>query len=339
MTDPAQTDAAPEQPQGEQAREEQAAGEQPQSGFGVVVGIDGSDHSMGALRLAADEADRRGLPLTMVIAYSLSPYSDSARAAGDYFADDSVLRDGCKNVLLEAREHLGHFSGRLRGYVKYGDAADVLLKFSKRADLLVVGSRGRGGFAGRMLGSVSSGLPWKSRCPVIIVPKRFTSQDEHEHRDVSAAPVSVGVDGSSHSLVAALEAAEEARTRRVPLRLVSAYTDHVEDTSWTPKKRQRKDQHDGVLARLDEDRAWLREQAPGVEIETVAAVGSSVKVMVDESRTAGLTVVGTRGRGGFAGMILGSTSNGVMHHAEGPLMAVADVADPRVRSHRRFAQG
>ncbi|MDR8019800.1 universal stress protein [Nesterenkonia aerolata] len=333
MTDSPQTDGAPEQTQ------ESVEEEQPQSGFGVVVGIDGSEHSLGALRLAADEAGRRRLPLTMVIAYSLSPYSDSARAAGDYFADDSTLREGCKQVLIEAREHLGHFTGRLRGYVKYGDAADVLLKFSKRADLLVVGSRGRGGFAGRMLGSVSSGLPWKARCPVVIVPKRFTAQGAEGHRDVSAAHVSVGVDGSGHSLVAALEAAEEARTRQVPLRLVAAYTDQVEDTSWTPKKRQRKDQQDSVLARLDEDRTWLREQVPDVEIETVAAVGSPVKVMVEESRTAGLTVVGTRGRGGFAGMVLGSTSNGVMHYAEGPLMAVADVPDPRVRSHPRIARG
>lgn len=64
--------------------------------------------------------------------------------------------------------------------------------------------------------------------------------------------------------------------------------------------------------------------------------GSAVDVLVEETRSAQLTVLGTRGRGGFAGMLLGSTSQGVLHHAEGPLMVVPEKTDERIEDRAEF---
>ena len=91
-----------------------------------------------------------------------------------------------------------------------------------------------------------------------------------------------------------------------------------------------------IQIQLDAGVAWLQSHFPGLEVETQLVDGSPVDILVEASRHVELVVVGTRGRGGFAGMLLGSTSDGVLHHAKGPVMVVPDRDDPRLADRASF---
>jgi nucleotide-binding universal stress UspA family protein len=91
-----------------------------------------------------------------------------------------------------------------------------------------------------------------------------------------------------------------------------------------------------IRVQLDAGVAWLKSHYPKLTVETRLVDGSPVDVLVQESRHVELVVVGTRGRGGFAGMLLGSTSDGILHHAKGPVLVVPDREDPRLADRASF---
>ncbi|HEY4348197.1 MAG TPA: universal stress protein [Gaiellaceae bacterium] len=144
----------------------------------IVVGIDGSDASRAALRWAAAEARLRGVPVRAVHAWWAIPWlSDDAAppSRGSAAGDWEATHDAEARTLIEAfiDATLGEATGRdvevaavsMQGVA----AAAALLDASKDADLLVLGSRGRGGFAGLLLGSVSQQCVHHAHCPVVIV--------------------------------------------------------------------------------------------------------------------------------------------------------------------------
>ena len=179
--------------------------------------------------------------MTLVAAYPKSPYSVSGATYGQEIVDERVLRGSYETVLEQAREKLGETSVEVRAVVEGGDPTRTLVEYSQEAAVVVVGSRGRGGFAGRLLGSTSAGLPAHSSAPVLIVPSSYTqamAAGSVRPRSLED-PVSVGVDGSQHSLTAALEAARLATERGVPLRLVDALPLVASDLSWNPLAEQR----------------------------------------------------------------------------------------------------
>lgn len=139
---------------------------------GIVVGVDGSDQSLCALVWAAKEAERRRTPLHVVTAYTVPIFAASSMDAGYTTMDDAIIRDGARSVLNKALERISAYNIEVFSRVETGDAAAVLLELSEEADLMVVGSRGRGGFVGRLLGSVSSALPAHAKCPTVVVPLR-----------------------------------------------------------------------------------------------------------------------------------------------------------------------
>ncbi|MER2138368.1 MAG: universal stress protein, partial [Arthrobacter sp.] len=139
---------------------------------GIVVGVDGSDQSICALTWAAREARRRSVPLHVVTAYTVPIFAASSMDAGYTAVDDAVIRDGASSVQEKALSRIPLDGIEVIARVESGDAAAVLLELSEDADLMVVGSRGRGGFVGRLLGSVSSALPAHAKCPTVIVPLR-----------------------------------------------------------------------------------------------------------------------------------------------------------------------
>ena len=337
---------------------------------GVVVGVDGSEQSLRAAHWAAAQAHRRGLRLTVITSYSLPAFAASSMDGGYAMMDDESLRAGAEKVIEQAKEFLRDFPGEVDYRIESGDPAAVLLECSETADQLVVGSRGRGGFLGRLLGSVSSALPAHAKCPTVLVPLKFSSKNENalttatgaipivsaEPQDVPGAqapdsliaegahpisthdkrPVAAGVDGSDYGRVAALTAAQEASERGTDLRLVCALPPLGATLVWIPTNIEDTQAIEELHEKLESGRAWLNSHFPDLTIKAEVIDGAAVDVLVEETRSAQLTVLGTRGRGGFAGMLLGSTSQGVLHHAEGPLMVVPEGSDDRIEDRADF---
>lgn len=298
---------------------------------GIVVGVDGSEQSVSAARWGAREAELRGLPLTLVTAYTMPVFAASALEAGYGIPDDTMIRDGAMQVLQGVVNQLGNLNVPLVHRVEMGDAAGVLVDYSANANLLVAGTRGRGGFLGRLLGSVAGALPAHAKCPVVIVPK-----GEHASRAAVGVPVVVGVDGSEQGRVAALAAALEAEVRDSPLRVVIAMPPISGAVAWLPATVDEQAMIEEMQEKLEAGVEWLRSEFPGLDVTSEIIDGVPVDVMVNESKTARLSVVGTRGHGGFAGALLGSTSQGVISHAHGPVMVVPFLKDGRLANRAKF---
>jgi len=142
---------------------------------GVIVGVDGSDHSRHALRWAIQEAVLRHVPLTV-----LTVHPDPVRpATGIYWGlrtypensfDPDLVRAAVQEFVDKVATEIGGTVPEVTVSVATGDAAEELLQASRGADVLVVGSRGGGGFARLLLGSVSSQVMHHAECPVVVIP-------------------------------------------------------------------------------------------------------------------------------------------------------------------------
>ncbi|MGW5641089.1 universal stress protein, partial [Streptomyces sp. NPDC003832] len=202
-----------------------------------------------------------------------------------------------------------------------GEPLTVLEAQSREAELVVVGSRGMGGFVGLLVGSTAVHLAAHGQCPVLVV------------RDEPAVdgPVVVGVDGSEPGERAVEFAFAEAALRKAPLVAVHAWNtwnaplpppQHTSEPYANPP---------GTLSGeeerlLSEALAGHRERYPDVVVEHRVVRGRTREVLIEASRSAQLVVVGARGRGGFQGLLLGSVSQALLHHAHSPL-AVVRAAD------------
>ena len=313
------------------AQTQPAATRREDAPLGVLVGVDGSDQSVSAARWAQREAGLRGEPLTLVTAYSIPAYWGYGADAGGAVLDDSRLREGVQALLEEVAGKLDADGVRPELRVEIGDAAGVLVELSADASLLVSGARGRGGFMGRLLGSVAAALPGHAHCPVAIIPAGVEAS-----RAGDRTAVVVGVDGSEQGRAAALEAAEEACLRQAPLKLVCAVPPLGANAAWLAVSLDEEARERELRERLDAGAAWISSEFPGLEVLTELVDGTPVDVLVDQTATARLTVVGTRGLGGFAGAIVGSTSRGVADHAKGPVLVVPFREDVRLGRRASF---
>jgi nucleotide-binding universal stress UspA family protein len=316
---------------------------------GIVVGVDGSDHGQCALVWAAREAERRRRPLHIVTAYSVPIFAASGLDGGYATVDDSVIREGAEAIVKQALDKVSGYAIDVDASVENGDASGVLLEMSETAELLVFGTRGRGGFVGRLLGSVSSALPAHAKCPTVTVPlicadrlgettedKRIKAEQAKFGRQRVENVVVVGVDGSEQARIAVLEAASQAERLGATLRVVCAVPQYSGSLAWVPAPMDRQALFADIRVQLDAGMAWLKSHYPNLPTESELKDGSPVDVLVEASRHVELVVVGTRGRGGFTGMLLGSTSDGVLHHAKGPVLVVPDREDPRLADRARF---
>jgi len=137
----------------------------------MVVGVDGSEGARRALRFACEEARLRGASIRAVAVWHISPGAYSGGFA-PVIPDVDAFEAAARSALADAVEALGDAAEGLdvEQVVLEGQAADVLVEQSDGADLLVVGSRGLGGFRGLLLGSVGQQCAQHARCPVVIVP-------------------------------------------------------------------------------------------------------------------------------------------------------------------------
>jgi nucleotide-binding universal stress UspA family protein len=278
---------------------------------GVIVGIDGSPLSEVAVDWAARDALHRGVPLTVVHIQ----LSVDARLWLDLpISDDYVsARDRkCRDILSQAVRIAGLATGNkvnVSQLTLSGNPVSTLVDLSKDATMIVVGSRGLGAIAGPLLGSVSSGVLHHAHCPVAVYHNEFHGK---------AAPVVVGIDGSPASEAAVAIAFDEASYRGVPLVAVHTYSDAVADdgfayANWSTVVTQAEES-------LSERLAGWQEQYPEVTVRRVVARDWPAHQLLEQAKAAQLVVVGSHGRGGFAGLLLGSVSSAVAQSAGVPVI-------------------
>ncbi|MCG8922847.1 universal stress protein [Lentzea sp. CC55] len=285
----------------------------------VVVGVDGSASAAQAVRWAAREAVRRDAPLVLVHTTAAVPAAaPHAVALGAY--RDALTEQGhrwlaeASATALEAAPE-AEVSTELTG----GWAAEQLIGRSASAELVVLGSRGLGGFTGLVVGSIAVAVTTHGHCPVVVV--RGPDARTEPRQD---GPVVVGVDGSPASRAAISFAFRAAASLDVPLVAVHAWSDLPTDVwdliaDWQTIQEQES-------KALNERLADHLAQYPGVTVEQVVTRDRPAHTLLAQAENAQLVVAGSRGRGGFRGLLLGSTSQALIHHAPCP---VAIVPSPR----------
>ncbi|WP_410790603.1 universal stress protein [Kribbella sp. C-35] len=302
----------------------------------VMVGVDGSVSAQAALAWAVAEASYRRCPLHIVHAFTWPMIADPFGLSLTEPTNDG-LRAAAGWILAEAKNQARQAAADISVTAELfaAAAAPTLLSQAQGAQLVVVGSRGLGGFRGLLTGSVSSTVAAHAPCPVIVV---------HPHRDGTAFPVSptgrvvVGVDGSDVSAAAIRFAFQEAARRRVGITAVHAAAPTRQHPSLrVPAEIVEQVDRQLFAEAMDSKRVLI----PGIDVETKLVHSHPVQALLDEADGAELVVVGSRGRGGFTGMLLGSVSQAVLHHAACPVAVVHPHRPKRVNgssAHRPKVQ-
>lgn len=282
----------------------------------IVVGADGSASAASAVEWAAAEAHRRGEQLELVHVYAV-PTQGYPRFVATVAEVREGMRVAGQRWLDQAREAVERAAPGVEVTVRLveGQPIPVLVGESAHAGLVVLGSRGLGGFSGMLLGSVAVGLAAHGRCPVVVVRGENVPAD---------GPVVVGVEGSEADDPVLGFAFEQAQRRGVPLRAVHTWNDALLDFTVQMYPLNFDPDTVDVEARtaLEAQLAPWLEKYPGVAVDRVVVRGRPAGALLDRAEGAQLLVVGSRGRGGFAGMLLGSTSHALLFHAACPVAVV-----------------
>lgn len=287
----------------------------------VVVGVDGSGASLAAVKWAAKLASTRGLELEIVHGLQIAALCyGGVGLAGIDVLFDAVRQDG-ERALAESRRQVEAVDKDLvvRSDMPTETPAPLLIELSRRARMVVVGATGSGGFAGMLLGTTAATLVSHAHSPVAVIRGRQGSAYVPE-----SGPVVVGVDGSPTSEQAIAVAFEEASLRGVPLVAVHAWSDVTyEDFAGTVRiMPQWESVVEGEERLLAQRLAGWQEKYPDVEIRRELRRDRPRHALLGVSENAQLVVVGSRGRGGFTGLLLGSTSQALVQHADCPVLVV-----------------
>ena len=301
---------------------------------GIVVGYDGTPSARLALEWAAETARQLGKPLTIMHSVSLSMVP--AFPAVDVSQVEPIVEQAAKSLVEEGAERASSVleAAEIRTQYWLGSPAGQLVEASRDADLLVVGSRGRGRVRAGILGSTSYAVAAHAHCPVVVLrgPGEFADGDDDlDHvrpvRPGPEHPVVVGVDGSDISTRAVEAAATWAQREHAPLHIVAvAQTAPLEAWAYAETVRSGTDEPNPLRAQAEQaaQRAAsrVRSEHPGVDVKVGVLNGDPGRVIAELGGHAGLVVIGSRGHGGFAGMLLGSVSHRVIHDAVCPVMVV-----------------
>ncbi len=282
----------------------------------IVVGVDGSEESRTALRWALEEAAVRAAELDVVHAWDV-PFAFVPLTINptDQFAFDTLEKAVSGLVDTEvsaATASAAALPPSIDKIVVRDSAASALLEIAKGADLLVIGSRGRGGFSGLLLGSVSNQCIHHAVCPVVVV--RGTADAP------LPSPILVGVDGSDCADAALRWAIADAAPKRRPVVALAAWSWLDQPGEFDPGYGAKDVQ---LMAEAAVARARQAVRGSGdVEVEVRIVNDHAAPALIDASGAASLLVVGSRGLGGFRGLLLGSVSNKCSHHAHCPVVIV-----------------
>lgn len=284
----------------------------------ILVGVDGSDASTDAVRWAAKTAQLEGVDLKLVGVYdaSTSDYAPGLIIPQDVI--DAIRQDATDAVHAAAAVAEEAAPGHpVHCSIVDGDAGRVLLELGQDQSAIVLGTRGLGGIKGLFLGSVSTTVAAHSHGRVVVVCGPS---------DDPGAPVVVGVDDSKVSDSAIKEAFRQASLRKAKLIAVHTWTpldaDALHGYGIDPDEVAR--MSEDAVAAVSERLAGYATDFPDVEVVREVLPEEPAKAVLDaaDKYGAGLVVVGSRGRGGFKGLLLGSTSQKILHQAKLPVMVV-----------------
>ena len=278
---------------------------------GIVIGVDESESAACALRWGVAYAELHRRPATALMAWSYRdqhPFEPNATFDVDY-----GRHEACRDLDVIIERALGAPHPAVRRRAACGVAADELLSASHGADLMVIGARGMGGFRGLLLGSVSRGVLYGSASPVAVIRSMPSAPD---------GPIVVGVDGSATARGALQWAIAEARAQRCPV--VAVWTWHVSAPGAGDVyiHTDAASMEEATVNALEREVAQCESASCSVAIERRVVQGFPAAVLVEASRTASMVVVGSRGHRAATGLFLGSVSDQVAHHAEGPVIVV-----------------
>ncbi len=293
----------------------------------VLVGIDGSRSALHAVRWAAREAQRRHAGLRLVEAFGWMPVEDEP---GSDHVDPSygqvLLRTARERLAVAAAAATAAVPGiEVVTEVLPDQPVPRLVAESAGAQLLVVGDRGLAGITRLLVGSVATGVSARSACPTVVVRAARPGGPVPDD-----GPVVVGVDGSPLSEPALAFAFDAAAARRAPLVAVHIWRDTLVDASVAPLI-------DWDAVALEEQQVLAERLAgwsakyPDVVVERVVERDRPAHVLQQRSVGAQLLVVGSRGRGGLGGTLLGSVSQALLHHAACPVAIVRPDPDGEPR--------
>jgi nucleotide-binding universal stress UspA family protein len=287
---------------------------------GIVVGVDGSPSSDSAVRWAAREAAMRNVPLSIVHIIERPPWGMLALGGGAVPppTETSEWRKTGGEEIISAARKLAEDSVKnasdlqVHVAVYFSATGPALFDLSTHAQMIVVGSRGHGRVERVLLGSVSAGLIHHAHCPVAVIHDEMSVASKP-----SKLPVVVGIDGSPASELATAIAFDEASWRGVELIAVHAWSDaHVSDIPSIEWSAQQAVGEEALSERL----AGWRERYPDVAVRRKIVLDAPAHHLLDEAESAQLLVVGSHGRGGFSGMVLGSVSTAVAQAARVPVI-------------------
>ena len=277
----------------------------------VVVGYNGRQHSREALLWAAAEAVRRDAPLLVLYAANY-PGMTLEPGPGLLHPEPGAL-DAAHEVTTRgvAEAIQAQPDVRVAGATEVTSPAEALTEASAQAALVVIGTRGFGRIMGALLGSVAFAVAATAECPVVVVKR------DPDDRPVGPDhKVVVGTDGSPSGEAAVDFAAERAHSASAALEIVTSTGEHPTADVDTEALRATATS----IARSAAERVAATH--PGVAVTTRVEDSPAERTLVEASADAGLVVVGTRGRGAFKGMVLGSVSHAVIYGAQCPVAVV-----------------
>lgn len=285
----------------------------------VVVAVDGGEPSNNAVRWAANTANKRGIPLRLASSYTMPQflYAEGMVPPQELYDD---LQNECLRKIDAAREIAHEVAPDIQiGHtVVEGSPIDMLLDLSTTSTMIVMGSRGLGGLSGMVLGSVSAAVVSHASCPVVVV-----REDNAVTEETKYGPVVVGVDGSDVSTKATQVAFEEANARGAELYAVHTYMDNSSPAAGAIVSEDQLQQVDTQRAeKLDQALAPFAQKFPDVTVKKIITRDRPVRALVEQAQNAQLLITGSHGRGGFKGMLLGSTSRALLQAAPCPMMVV-----------------
>lgn len=289
----------------------------PATHHGIIVGVDGSAESKVAVDWAARQAAMHHESLTIV--HALNPpavvaFPEIPMPSGylEWQQEEGrVLLEQLIPVAQEAASSASQ-SIQITAEMVSGPVVPALVNLSKEAKLVVVGNRGRGAVARLVLGSVSTGLVHHSHCPVAVIHDHDPTADQP-----AKSPVVVGIDGSPASELATEIAFKEASLRGVDLVAIHAWSDvgvfEFLGTDWSTFQTLGEQT-------LSERLSGWQERYPSVTVHRVVVADRPARQLLEQAESAQLVVVGSHGRGGFAGMVLGSVSTAIVQGAGVPVI-------------------
>ena len=284
--------------------------------YGVLVCVDGSASSDAAVAWGTREAIMHRLPVTLM--YAVPPVV-VGWPVGQLYADmPDWQHDEARQVIDQARTTLtaslgGAEAPEIHTKTVYSSVVPALVDASKDAWMVVAGTQGLGAMGRLLLGSVTTGLVHHAHCPVAVT--------HHESGAIPdpGAPVLLGIDGSPASEAATALAFDEASRRGVGLLALHVWSDvgvfPILGQDWHDRE------NDGQEILAERLAGW-QEQYPDVHVQRLLYCDKPSQWLIKESERAQLVVVGSHGRGGFPGMLLGSVSSAVVQSVKVPVIVV-----------------